>query len=129
MSQTQLSFPSTEPVFWSLTPHPHPKSHREAQRSKLHGKTHLYCINHAVDKGAQQGCGGKTSDTLRDPLGEAHSARLSRYAPFCKYRRVKSNSCSTTSHVILHIFHFKNRRLKHIKNKQTNTKIMLIPSS
>lgn len=132
MPQSQLCFPSTEPVschtplsqvFGVLPPWPCPKPYREAQWSELQGKTQLHCINQAVNKGVQQGNGGKTSDSLKVPLGEAHRAQLSTYALFCKSGRVESNSCSTTSYVTLQIFHFSSRRLKNIKKSPNHANI------
>lgn len=149
MPQCQLCFPSTEPVschtplpqvFGVL---PHPKPHREAQSSKLGEKTHLHHINHAMNKGVPQRSGGKISDSLEVPLGEACRAQLSRYALSCKSRQLESNSCSITFHITLQISHFRTRRLEHIKKKKKKTKktktnqqtphtqnhIMLIPGS
>lgn len=65
--------------------------------------------------GLQQESSGKTSDSLKIPLGETHRAQLYRYTHFCKFIQDESNSCSTTSHTTLQIFHFRIRRLENIR--------------
>lgn len=125
--------------FWSLK-HPSPappkknkfKPYRQAQQSKLQEKFYFinfHCIIHVVNLGLKQGRSGQTSDSLKVPFGETHRAQLSRSPHFCKFIQDESNSCCTTSHVTLQIFHFRIRRLEDIKKRPRHANTYLLNRS
>lgn len=87
-------------------------------RSKPQEKTHLDCINYAMNKGVQQESGGEPS-AYKSPLEKP--AELSCPDKLSSANLdVKSNSCCTTSKVPLQIFHFRTRSLEHVKNPPTS---------